>query len=492
MQQISCPQCGAPVTFTSTASVMAVCGACRSTLVKDADSVSRIGEMSEVVEDYSPIQIGTTGKYASKRFDVVGRIQLRYADGYWNEWYLWFEDGTDGWLSDASAQYTVTLHRPPGRQMDVPPAFEAIRPGTPFKLDGQVFMASDKRVCRSVAGQGELPMIATGEWEARVADFRAVDAFLTLDYSDGAKPEVYFGRAVDLGIMQAGSLREEDRFDNSLVKYRGQIRALECPSCGAPVSFAAAVATHIVCPSCRAAFDCNGDTVTAVEKHAKVKSFVTTINLGESASIGGDLYQVIGLLKCEDPDPDEPSTWIEYLLYHRTAGFIWIVESDEGWDLVKVCDRWPTRVTDVRYQWGGASFDKLYDYESRVVVALGAFNWRVKQGDVTAITDFAKGQRKLTRETTADEMGWSSSTPATPAMLAEWFKRPELEKQARGRKRSPARGNTLAPTAMFASFALLFFNFENLFSPAILLVIMGMIFLWLPVFVVHLYNRNAR
>ncbi|WZB64611.1 hypothetical protein WJ970_28865 [Achromobacter xylosoxidans] len=58
MQQVLCPQCGAPVSFTSAASVMAVCGACRSTLLKDAASVRRIGEAAEVLEDYSPICLG--------------------------------------------------------------------------------------------------------------------------------------------------------------------------------------------------------------------------------------------------------------------------------------------------------------------------------------------------------------------------------------------------------------------------------------------------
>ena len=94
MQQVLCPQCGAPVSFTSAASVMAVCGACRSTL-QDAASVRRIGEAAEVLED-SPICLGAAGKYENKRFDVVGRIQMRYDDGFWNEWYLWFEDGSDG------------------------------------------------------------------------------------------------------------------------------------------------------------------------------------------------------------------------------------------------------------------------------------------------------------------------------------------------------------------------------------------------------------
>ncbi|WZB64528.1 hypothetical protein WJ970_28860 [Achromobacter xylosoxidans] len=36
---------------------------------------------------------------------------MRYDDGFWNEWYLWFEDGSDGWLSDASGQYAVTRRR---------------------------------------------------------------------------------------------------------------------------------------------------------------------------------------------------------------------------------------------------------------------------------------------------------------------------------------------------------------------------------------------
>ncbi len=61
MQQVSCPTCGAPVPFRSAASVMAVCDYCKSTLIKDADSVRNIGRMSDVLEDYSPIQINTSG-----------------------------------------------------------------------------------------------------------------------------------------------------------------------------------------------------------------------------------------------------------------------------------------------------------------------------------------------------------------------------------------------------------------------------------------------
>ena len=61
MQTVSCPGCGAPVEFKSHASVMAVCEFCRTTVVKEAEAVRDLGKMSAVLEDYSPIRIGTAG-----------------------------------------------------------------------------------------------------------------------------------------------------------------------------------------------------------------------------------------------------------------------------------------------------------------------------------------------------------------------------------------------------------------------------------------------
>ena len=46
MQQVTCPGCGAPVEFKSAASVMAVCGFCKTTLLKDAGSIRNLGKMS--------------------------------------------------------------------------------------------------------------------------------------------------------------------------------------------------------------------------------------------------------------------------------------------------------------------------------------------------------------------------------------------------------------------------------------------------------------
>src|ERR1700712_5914844 len=143
MQQVSCPTCGPPVTFRSAASVMAVCDYCKSTLIKDADAVRNIGKMSDVLEDYSPIQINTSGSIdeaisggsGTIGFLGVGGIQLRYPAGFWNEWYVLDDRGHGAWLSDASGQYVFTRTVDPQTlPMQVMPPFERIRPGGPLDL----------------------------------------------------------------------------------------------------------------------------------------------------------------------------------------------------------------------------------------------------------------------------------------------------------------------------------------------------------------------
>src|SRR5205085_11397584 len=132
---------------------MAVCEFCRATVVKDEGSVRDLGKMSDVLEDYSPVQIGTSGVTAGRAFTVVGRIQLRYASGIWNEWFLLFDDGSNGWLGDSSGRYAITTERPLAGDH---PAFEMIRPGREVELEAGRFIAAEKRVARCIGGQGEL------------------------------------------------------------------------------------------------------------------------------------------------------------------------------------------------------------------------------------------------------------------------------------------------------------------------------------------------
>ena len=93
----ACPNCGAPVEFASAASASAVCGFCRSTLLRDGETLSRIGQSAEIFDDYSPLQLGATGRWMGQGFAVVGRLQRGSELGPWNEWHLLFAARCRGW-----------------------------------------------------------------------------------------------------------------------------------------------------------------------------------------------------------------------------------------------------------------------------------------------------------------------------------------------------------------------------------------------------------
>jgi endogenous inhibitor of DNA gyrase (YacG/DUF329 family) len=417
MQNVSCPSCGAPVEFKSHAAVMAVCGFCRATVVKDADSVRDIGKMSAVLEDYSRIQLGTAGSFGGRSFTVVGRIQLRYAAGMWNEWFLLFDDGATGWLGDSSGMYVVTTARELGGAW---PGFDEIRAGTEYEFGLGRYTASEKRVADCIGGQGELPFTVGAGWQARVADFRREESFATLDYSDGERPALYAGTAVTLEGMRCQLLRDPEQIKESAGKYRGRVTSLECPSCGTAIGYLPGLAANIVCQTCHAQLDAASPQVEVLAKGEQVERVSFTIPLGASGKIGGKDYRVLGAMLRRD---DEGTGWTEYLLYSASADFFWLVETDDGWSRAQVMHCWPTPATPGAAEVGAeqARFGREYGYTARVDYAAGAFNWRVAAGDTVQVAEFKGGQARLAAEFTGEELTWSRSTRVASDQVRAWF-----------------------------------------------------------------------
>jgi hypothetical protein len=205
MREVSCPSCGAPVKFVSTASLLAVCGYCRATLIRRDLNVENVGKMAELISDPTPLQLGAGGTYRGTHFAVVGRIQVEYPEGAWNEWFLVFDDGRSGWLGEAAGTYAVSFETEVAETL---PAWEKLRSGQEVPLNGLRYEVSDVRTARVVGGEGELPFVVTGGYQARVADLRTdTERFATLDYSDET-PRVFLGDAVEFGALHLQGLRE--------------------------------------------------------------------------------------------------------------------------------------------------------------------------------------------------------------------------------------------------------------------------------------------
>lgn len=416
MQTVSCPSCGAEVNFRSHASVMAVCEYCNTRVLKEAGAVKDLGKISSVLEDYSPIQVGTSGVLGGRNFNVVGRIQLRYDAGMWNEWFIVFDDATSGWLGDASGQYTVTTLRKPDAQL---PAFEDIQPGKPYQLVGARYMSADVRTAQCIGGQGELPFKVGDGWQAKVADFRRGSHFITLDYSDEGPPLMYTGVSVTLEAMQAQLLRDADEIKRTAGRYRGKLDALDCPNCGSQIKYLPGLTANLVCQSCQTEIDAASPKAEVIAVGRRQEEYFT-LPLGASGKLGNQDFTVIGVMRRAD---DEGSGWTEYLLYGSRNGFTWLVETADGWSRANVMDQWPeANVLDAQtVNFDKAGYSKLYDYNSVVTYAAGAFNWRVAVGDHTHVYEYKRQQVTLAAELTPTELGWSRSTPVAWDQLKAWF-----------------------------------------------------------------------
>ncbi len=166
----NCPACGAPVVFKSSASFHGVCEFCRSTLVRHGGNLDNLGRMADLVEDASPLRLGTEGRYKGVHFAVIGRIQLHYAAGIWNEWHVLFDDMRGGWLSDAGGEYTISFLKPPGGAL---PEFSTLKPNQELKLAGRDFVVTDIEEAMCIAGEGELPFAFGAGYPAQLVDLRS-------------------------------------------------------------------------------------------------------------------------------------------------------------------------------------------------------------------------------------------------------------------------------------------------------------------------------
>src|SRR5471032_207675 len=419
MQIVSCPSCGAEVKFRSHASVMAVCEYCSTRVLKDADSVKDLGKMSSVLEDYSPIQIGTAGVLGGRPFTVVGRIQLRYSAGMWNEWYLLLDDGSASWLGDSSGMFVVTSEVAfPGRL----PTFEQIVPGQVYQLAANAppYTAAEVRSADGIGGQGELPFKVGAGYQAKVADFRRGGEFFTLDYSDGPQPVVYAGVAVTLDSLQCQLLRDDDTILRSAGKYRGKLDALDCPSCGSGIKYLPGVTANLICPSCHAQIDAASPKAQVLAAGERIAAVHTTLELGAQTTLNKQEFTIIGMMRRDD---GEGTQWNEYLLHGPRAGFSWLVETSEGWSGANVMPVWPVGAgpASQNLMWDNFPFSSLYEYEATVVYAIGAVNWRVSVGDRVHVAEFSSGQIKLAAEATAEEITWSRSAPVPLDQMKAWF-----------------------------------------------------------------------
>ena len=165
-----------------------------------------LGKMSDLQDDMSPLQIGTTGTFDGKQFELIGRMRIGYPDGFWNEWYGLYGGDKECWLAEAQGFYAVCFA---DTEIE-PPTLDKIRPGKQFDIDPDTFQVEDVRSVSCIYSEGELPLAAAQGRESVSVDLSAPGAKMaTIEYAK-KETRVFIGRYQDFDDFKFHNLRTID------------------------------------------------------------------------------------------------------------------------------------------------------------------------------------------------------------------------------------------------------------------------------------------
>ena len=417
----ACPGCGAPVEFRSAQSTHAVCAYCQSAVVRSGEALSRIGRVAELFSDFSPLRLQASGRFQGRAFTLVGRLQYHHAAGRWTEWQALLDGGGAAFLSEDNGAYVFTLPDSAARALPPP---GRLRVGATTAINGKPFSIASNQQVSLLSAQGELAHLPALGTPFAMVELRSADGeVLAIDYGPalgGGAPQVTRGRAVRLDELALTGLK-----DDSVRAEQGG-RQFSCPHCGAPLEQVLATSQSLTCSACHSLIDVSkglGGELRSALQDAPVKPLIA---LGRIGQLQGASWQVVGFQRRTGHEPgseDQPFDWDEYLLYHRTLGFCFLVDASDGWSLVKPLTGAPAFKPGA----GSAShlgkrYRLLSSYKASTRYVEGEFYWQVQRGQTTFNRDFASGSSVLSQEAADGEITWSGGSRLDGGAVASAFR----------------------------------------------------------------------
>lgn len=381
----NCPNCGNTVEFTAARSIVVVCESCETVVGRAGDALKNYGKVAELVQTSSPLEIGVTGSWRGKPFEIVGRVQMKHASGaVWDEWYAAFDQGERwGWIAEAQNRVTLTFAKRLSAE-DANALLMSWEAGSSTTIPSVgKFTIAEVGTATIGFAEGEIPFLVKPGSTYDYADLEGSHGrFATIDLRT-TPPTAFVGQRVT--YAEIGLERLEDR---ELVLPTAQTVSVNCQNCGGSLELRAPDASErIICPYCDSLHDVN---------HGNLK-FLTTLKqdptkplipLGAKGVLRGREYTVLGHMRREVVYEGTHYPWDEYLLSTPREPFAWLINAQGHWMLGSAVSAGDVEVGYGNATCAGRSYRRFDKSRPRVIAVHGEFPWKVRFGETVESVDY--------------------------------------------------------------------------------------------------------
>lgn len=152
-RQISCPSCGGPLKIESAFTTTVVCPYCGASLLIRDTEIDITGKTAKLAAYPSRFSIGASGTVKGRGFHVLGRVRYQNSDGFWDDWFVEFDNQQPGWITEDEGDLTLGFK---SRLTSPLPPFDQIHVGTFIPLNNDRVFVSEKDQARVLGGEGQL------------------------------------------------------------------------------------------------------------------------------------------------------------------------------------------------------------------------------------------------------------------------------------------------------------------------------------------------
>jgi len=425
-----CPSCSQAVVFRSKETRIKIC-ACGQVLHR-LDSDDLAAKPAFTIPDHNDwVQVGTTGTYEGRPFEVIGRFRVWLSESVYNYWTILFDDGSPAWLSEGYGMYSIMQRMTPEKATTIAD-LNMLRTTDYLMLKGEYsWFLQRKDEAWKYEVEGEVWMPQSND-QFPIYDLYAVKN-QHIEAIEFLRDYVVF---YDVEYVPYKSLQLKNV--NETPPTPKDVVCTECNTTIAVKTFP--YAQSCSCSACGMRFVYKGGGKGFVsQKKEKENDNALAIPLGSKGTLKGIDYEVIGYTLKEENDATG-ERWREYVLYNRAEGYAFLSEYKGNWMYAREQGNSPVTAHEnpETIYYNGEEYDLYNRYKIRVVDTAGEFPFNIFDDGNIVSAEFISPPRMWAYEKSREEgINW---------FLVEYQNRKQLLEQFPFALPVPTEPGILNPT----------------------------------------------